>query len=130
MDEASKIARKEPSFKTTMPSRTSAIGTKSCVEREDFADDAAPMVLLIAIQYIVAHFLRAFMTIDQLLTTGFHLSAHRHHGKHGLGVVATFFVRLHPRRNTLFDIERPCELMKFTVGEFWHVNLRPFSVGV
>src|SRR5665213_217900 len=30
--EASKIARREPSFKTTMPSRTSETGTKSCVD--------------------------------------------------------------------------------------------------
>src|SRR3989338_4171787 len=32
IEEAKRIARKLPSFKTTMPSRTSDIGTKSCVD--------------------------------------------------------------------------------------------------
>src|SRR3989344_4255406 len=39
IEEASKMARKEPSLRMTMPSRTSDIGTKSWVEREVFWDD-------------------------------------------------------------------------------------------
>ena len=124
------MARNPPSLRTAIPSRTSEMGTKSCVDLLFFVVEAEGIDQVRGSRFEV----RDECSISLLYYVFFshlaphrsnllmHRVAHSNYRRYDPARSLQTLVALDAGSNALFDVERPRKLMKFAIGEFWNVN--------